>query len=136
MFLTDHFYFKEFCKPLSNAGFTLSIRSTRSCRLPKVPDQTRSMACTRLLLERYSIIPDSHTTSTRLTTRSLLEHTDLFTNSSINTRFLHEQYSTNPTITRSSNGKTRLFTFSLHQCVLMSPSTKRLMRDVLILRLF
>ena len=50
---------------------------------------------------------------------------DLFTNSSINARFLHEQYSTNSTITRSSNGKTCLFTFSRHQCVLMSPSTKR-----------
>ena len=77
----------------------------------KVPYRTRSMACTRLLLERYSIMPDSstsaqdsYTTSTRLkpdrysskpiSTGSL--H-GLFTNSSINTRFLHEQYSTNST---------------------------------------
>ena len=45
----------------SNAGFTLPIRSTQSSRLPKVPERTRSMACTRLLLVRYSIVPDSRT---------------------------------------------------------------------------
>ena len=80
---------------MCKAWFTLPITSTRSSRLPKVPDRTRSMACTRLLLERYSIIPDSrtsaqdsYTTSTRLTIRSLLEHTDL---NRIPSRSVHQQ---------------------------------------------
>ena len=66
------------------AGFTLPIRSTQLSQLPKVPDQMWLMACIRLLLGRYSIIPDSrmsaqdsNKTSTRLTTRLLLEHSDL-----------------------------------------------------------
>ena len=78
-----------------NAGFTLPIRSTRSSQLPEVLDRTRSMSCARLLLEHHSIITDSptsaqdsYTTSTRLTTRSLLEHTDL---NRIPSRSIHEQ---------------------------------------------
>ena len=70
--------------------------------IAKSADRMQSMACTRLLLERYSIILDSHTTSTQLTTRSLFEHTDLdrIPSRSVheqldNTRFLHEQYPAN-----------------------------------------
>ena len=108
------------------AGFTLPIRSTRSSRLPKVPDRTRSMACTRLLLERYSIIPDSrtsaqdsYTTSTQLTTRSLLEHTDF---NRIPSRSVHEQLDQYSILTLTILDK-------LDHYLISTPSTKRLMRD-------
>ena len=89
----------RFCHSISFTCLMLGLHCRSDqldrSRLPKVPDRTRSMACTRLLLERYSIIPDGHTsaqdsytTLTRLTTRSLLEHTDL---NRIPSRSVHEQ---------------------------------------------
>ena len=63
------------------------------------------IAWTRLLHERYSVIPDSststqdcYTTSTRLTTRSLLEHTDLNRGP---TRSVHEHRDNYSILTRT-----------------------------------